>query len=101
MAKKVTTKITPVSLPKGSKGYYYKNNIFIKPSEKFIYEMMVYEFIENGAGLADSKETSVKEFKGFNTTKIIEKNKKQYIQSIDLIGAPEKFLIDNNFKLIE
>lgn len=102
MAKKTAkTKKEKINLPNGSQGFYHKNNIFLKPADNFIYEMMVHEMMPNGSFMVDNKETSIKEFKGYQFIKIIEKGKKRYMQSVDLVCAPLDFLIENKFKLIE
>lgn len=81
--------------------YYIKKGVTLSKSSKFIYEMMVYELNPNGASLYDSKETSVKEFKGFGTVERIDKSNKKFIKYVDLIGAPIEFIEENKFKLLK
>lgn len=101
MAKKTTKAKAEEKFSKGAEGYYHRNGIFLSPSDKYVYEMNVYEFMDSGVCLADSKQTSVKEFKGYGTSETIKKNDKQYLKSVELVSAPITFLVDNNFKLIK
>lgn len=102
MAKKKTT--TTKAKTKSKKKevvdliYYGKKNyknLFI--SEFFVYDMFVYELTKNVISLVDNKETNQKEFKGFGQDEVVTKDKKRYLKSIELIGAPISFLEENKF----
>lgn len=101
MAKKIIKPRKEVKLPKGSQGYYYKNDTFLKLADTFVYEMIVHEIMPNGACMVDNKKTKVKEFKGYQTVKVVDKAGRKFVQSVDLVCAPEDFLNRQNFKFIE
>lgn len=80
-------------------GYFIdRNNRLMSTSDKFIYETLIYQITRKSAELYESKIKEIKEFKGFDDTEMYEKNGIQYMKCIDLISAPEDFLIKLNFK---
>ena len=82
-------------------GYFIdKNNRLISASDKFVYEMLVYQITGKSAELYDSKIKEIKEYKGFGNTEMYEKNGIKYMKCVDLLSAPEDFLVKLNFKSV-
>ena len=73
-----------------NEGYEFIDGIFI--ADSFIYEMTVYSVKYNSYCLVDTKQKKEKEYKGRNFTKKITKNNKDFLQYIELVGAPLEFL---------
>ena len=76
-------------------GHKTQSSLFI--AEKFVYEMMVYHSEPRMMALFDEKETQSNEFKGYGTTRVLDKNGKRFIQYIELVGAPLSFLEENKY----
>lgn len=73
---------------------FKKNNSYIYPTEKFIYEVLLYKRESNIISIQDSKtlksETYIPE-------KTIAPKKSNTFTYIDLIGAPEEWLYNNGY----
>lgn len=73
---------------------FKKNNSYIYPTEKFIYEVLLYKREGNIISIQDSKtlksETYIPE-------KTIAPKKSNTFIYIDLIGAPEEWLYNNGY----
>jgi hypothetical protein len=79
-----------MSKKQANEGLEFIDGIYI--SKTFDYEMMVYHTQYNYYALVDIKMKKEKEFKGRSFCKKITKNNKDYLQYIELVGAPEEFL---------
>ena len=80
--------------------YVYYGHRTQKPlfvSDKFVYEMLVYYTEPRLFSLYEEKETKTAEFKGYGSTKVLDKNKKKFVQYIELVGAPISFLEEHNY----
>lgn len=73
---------------------FKKNNSYIYPTEEFIYEILLYKREDNIISIQDSKtfksETYIPE-------KTIAPKKSNTFTYIDLIGAPEEWLYNNEY----
>jgi hypothetical protein len=81
--------------------YINNNNHAISESKDFIYKMTVYEIEQGLCMMIENKETISKEFKFKTKFEQIKKGKKRFLKYIDLIAAPEWYIIKNKYFLKE
>ena len=79
---------------------YEKIGQKIAVNDKFIYCISVYKLWSNGASIIDEKFYTSTKFITFKKN-ILDKKSYKIIRFIELTHAPENYLINNNYKLLE
>lgn len=79
----------------------HKNDLFVRVHDKFVYHIDVYLCWKNGCTLYNEHDiTTDKPIK--ITKKLLcnktKKDKLWFVRYIDLLGAPENYLINNGFR---
>lgn len=85
-----------------SQKIYEKDQIAIKVHDKFIYLCEVYKLWDNGFALEDSKYYASNKSLVLKKKDLILKKKEYGLRRfLNLKFAPEEYLINNGFKLVE
>lgn len=77
---------------------YVSGQFALIEGDSFGYELRVYEVDQRKCILVEAKDTTLKTFKGFGSTKEEVKNQKRYLVVTELISAPKSFLDKEDFK---
>lgn len=81
---------------------YEKNKLIVYTADKFIYHSSIYRIWGWGASLVEEKYyASTKPIKLKKNQLHCKKNKYSLHRFFELKGAPEDYLINNGFKIIE